>query len=189
VPENREVVKRERDSLTPAFRAFLRELEGPFGKPRRVSAHDVEMWAFAAPELAKTGAWSAKARKVGGAACAFHAGETRELRVATGSVARLTALFSTRLYEPRQVTRDIEGLDHAAGVSFDWICDDGSFQLRLLRPFSRLDVFAKAFGDTFGKPRAIHAALRKRVWRQDPLPEHVKATGAARARPPKGRRT
>ena len=157
-------MKRERESITPAFRAFLRELEGTFGTSRRETAHDVEMWAFAAPKLAKTGTWSGKARKVGGAACLFYAGDARELRVVTGSVSRLTALFSARLYEPRELTSTVDGLDHAAGVSFDWIRDDDSFQLRLARSFSRLDVFAKAFGDIFGGARAIHAALRKRVW-------------------------
>jgi hypothetical protein len=154
------------EARTPAFRAFLRELEAAFGKARRVTAYDVEMWAFDAPRLAKTGGWSRKARGVGGAAALFLVGDARELRVVVGPVSRLTALFSARLHESGDLTSAVDGLDHAAGVSFDWIRDDDSFQLRLARPFSRLDVFAKAFGDIFGGTRAIHAALRKRVWLQ-----------------------
>jgi hypothetical protein len=158
------VPKERVQSITPAFRAFLREVEGKFGKLRRVNAFDVEMWAVPAPKLEQVGVWAKKARAVGGAATIYFENGESELRIVFGPVSRLTALFSAKLYEPGELTQIVQSLDDASGVTFDYIADFGAFYLRLARPCVRPDVFAKVFGQIFGGARGIQAALRKRVW-------------------------
>ncbi|HTL33444.1 MAG TPA: hypothetical protein VL326_09975 [Kofleriaceae bacterium] len=152
------------EARTPAFRAFLREVETKFGKLRRVTARDVPMWAVSAPKLEQVGIWARKARAVGGAATLYYEAGEPEIRIVAGKLSQLTALFSAKLYESGKLAQAVQSLDDASGVTFDYIADNDAFYLRLARPCVRPDVFAKAFGEVFVGTKGIQTALRRREW-------------------------
>jgi hypothetical protein len=149
----------------PAFRAFLREAEAAFGPPTKVRACDVSTWSFTAPKLRTAGSWAKQARDVGAAATIyFPEPAVPTLRVVAGPVSMLVALLDWNLYGPETLRTAIQTLDHAAGLSFDWIGPGEQFSIRLARAPARPEAHAKALAEELGGAREITAALRKRAW-------------------------
>lgn len=153
----------------PVFQMFLRQLTAIAGTPTKTRVWGVSMWSF--PPLATDDdffLWQGRARHAGGALTNHTDYRGHTLRLVSGRVSRLGALFGAAYWYGGEVQAVLDALDDDAGLVIDFVEYDGlNFEIALDRIPRNLERHAQALGSVFGlKPGPISKALRKRLWRQ-----------------------